>query len=336
MFCRNCGKEIKDGSTFCPYCGQQIMKVDPQKEVVEVKGSEDLEQQKKDAKKAKKAAFFEGYKKYRRIIRRAYIVVFVIGVILEVIRAVNQKPAGTENTVNETEVTEETSVGQAENNNETESDTDTTSELPQESEEPVNLEWEGDYIRQNGPAASISIWDADENGMTFAYSIGISGYTAYVDLRDCEAAYVDNQTYEYDYSYDDVKYELVLTKYETGEIQISETGESPFGMSLAGIYYLEEDADYSTCEFVFPNSDTEELSVEDCVGLTSTECRIARNEIYARHGRLFQDEQLQGYFDSCSWYNGTVEPDDFTDEMLNDIEKYNLELISEYESGLTE
>ena len=335
MFCRNCGKEIKDGSTFCPYCGQQIMKADLKKETVEVKGSEDLEQQKKNAKKAKWKAFDVNYFKIRRKIRRICLVILIICAIIECIRSVNQKPAGTENTVNETEVTEEASTEQAETNNETESDTDTTSELPQESEEPANLEWEGDYIRQNGPAASISIWEADENGMTFAYSIGISGYTAYVDLRDCEASYVDNQTYEYDYSYDDV-YGLVLTKYETGEIQIAETGENPFGMSLAGIYDLEENADYPTCEFVFPNSDTEELTMENCVGLTSTECRIARNEIYARHGRMFQDEQLQGYFDSCSWYNGTVEPDDFTDEMLNDIEKYNLELISEYESGLTE
>ena len=24
MYCKNCGKEIDDNSTFCPYCGQQI------------------------------------------------------------------------------------------------------------------------------------------------------------------------------------------------------------------------------------------------------------------------------------------------------------------------
>lgn len=23
MFCMNCGKQIRDGSLFCPYCGQR-------------------------------------------------------------------------------------------------------------------------------------------------------------------------------------------------------------------------------------------------------------------------------------------------------------------------
>ena len=27
MFCSNCGKQIPDGSKFCPYCGAPVMKI---------------------------------------------------------------------------------------------------------------------------------------------------------------------------------------------------------------------------------------------------------------------------------------------------------------------
>lgn len=29
MYCRNCGKEIKDGSRFCLYCGQAVQGGNP-------------------------------------------------------------------------------------------------------------------------------------------------------------------------------------------------------------------------------------------------------------------------------------------------------------------
>lgn len=35
--------------------------------------------------------------------------------------------------------------------------------------------------------------------------------------------------------------------------------------------------------YILPNSDTKLLTKDDLKGLTSEECKIARNEIYARH-----------------------------------------------------
>ena len=63
-------------------------------------------------------------------------------------------------------------------------------------------------------------------------------------------------------------------------------------------------------------------------------CRYARNEIYARHGRLFQDQQMQDYFNSCSWYSGQIAPEDFQESVLSDIERYNRDLIIEYEQEM--
>lgn len=61
------------------------------------------------------------------------------------------------------------------------------------------------------------------------------------------------------------------------------------------------------------------------------QCRLARNEIYARHGRKFQDEAVQKYFEGCSWYEGLIEPDQFEEALLNEYEVSNRDLIVEYE-----
>lgn len=59
--------------------------------------------------------------------------------------------------------------------------------------------------------------------------------------------------------------------------------------------------------------------------------RLTRNEIYARHGRMFNDQILQNYFNEQSWYTPMYAPDNFNEDLLNDIEKYNVEMIHLYE-----
>ena len=92
--------------------------------------------------------------------------------------------------------------------------------------------------------------------------------------------------------------------------------------------------EYVAREYILPTSNSEYLTMEDLQGLTAEDCRIARNELYARYGRRFLDESLQEYFDSKSWYRGTIEPDDFNDlEWLNEYEIANRDLIVEYEEA---
>lgn len=84
-------------------------------------------------------------------------------------------------------------------------------------------------------------------------------------------------------------------------------------------------------DYVLPDSDTKRLSDADVRDLSKEELRLARNEIFARHGRLFKDQELQKYFNSKDWYKGTIAPDDFSESMLSDIEKANIDLIKKYE-----
>lgn len=84
-------------------------------------------------------------------------------------------------------------------------------------------------------------------------------------------------------------------------------------------------------EYLLPDSDSRYLTEDDLEGFTAEQCRLARNEIYARHGRRFADAALQRYFDSLSWYNGMIEPADFNDSVFNSYERANCRLIVQYE-----
>lgn len=85
---------------------------------------------------------------------------------------------------------------------------------------------------------------------------------------------------------------------------------------------------------MLPNSDKELLTEADLEGLSAEQCQIARNEIYARHGRMFKDETIQAYFNSCDWYEGTIAPDDFDEADLTETEIANKDLIVEYEKKM--
>lgn len=84
-------------------------------------------------------------------------------------------------------------------------------------------------------------------------------------------------------------------------------------------------------EYVFADSDVRLLTEEDLEGLTKEELSHARNEIYARHGRIYQSEELNEYFESKSWYNPIYTADEFSDDMLTEYEKENAKFILKYE-----
>ena len=83
--------------------------------------------------------------------------------------------------------------------------------------------------------------------------------------------------------------------------------------------------------FILIDSDSRYLTVIDLLGLSDSKACLARNEIFAWHGRLFDVDWIQTYFDSCSWYSGYIEPDDFDQSVLNDFELENIKTIIAYE-----
>lgn len=59
---------------------------------------------------------------------------------------------------------------------------------------------------------------------------------------------------------------------------------------------------------------------------------LGKNEIYARHGYIFKDEDLNNYFRGCVWYNPITTAEQFDDTVFNEVEQENLKLFSEMDS----
>ncbi len=86
--------------------------------------------------------------------------------------------------------------------------------------------------------------------------------------------------------------------------------------------------------YILPASSTQYLT-EDMVSPMSAQIACyARNEIYARNGRMFDSAELQGYFNQQSWYMPVYEPDQFPDNLLNEYETANIAMLSSYEQQL--
>lgn len=85
-------------------------------------------------------------------------------------------------------------------------------------------------------------------------------------------------------------------------------------------------------EYIFPESDTRLLTREEVEAHSKEELRLARNEIFARHGMIFGGD-LEEYFSSKSWYTPTIQGEEFYDRVeMSLTEEANIELIQEVEA----
>lgn len=79
----------------------------------------------------------------------------------------------------------------------------------------------------------------------------------------------------------------------------------------------------SSSEYILPDSDKKVLGEEDTANLSKDQLRLARNEIYARHGYVFKSADLQKYFSSKSWYH----TDATYNGSLSEVEKENVKFL---------
>lgn len=165
----------------------------------------------------------------------------------------------------------------------------------------------------------------------------LCGFTRSEDFSNAGAgetllAYTDEGTCYYLMQPTDVTFDLenkeIADEYMKMQAQIPEI--------VSTLKIDKSDVHMDADEYILPLSSTE--PVEDFVlsNLNDNDLMTARNEIYARHGRIFQNEYLQSYFNSCSWYQGTVMPEDFDEESLSQLEKDNLEQIKAAEVSYEE
>lgn len=83
--------------------------------------------------------------------------------------------------------------------------------------------------------------------------------------------------------------------------------------------------------FIFPKSDVELIPEDVIKALSDEELRAAINEIWARHGYIFKNQELLEYYRQFDWYEEKITKEEW-DKMgdaafLNDVEKKNVDLM---------
>lgn len=159
---------------------------------------------------------------------------------------------------------------------------------------------------------------SDADGLTFKGTLTFENNTISVSITESERLYMPIETMKFE--------EKHATSWELAN-DYADTYNSTDNDSVNDSEY-----DYNSSDsYILPDSSSRELTIADISGLSHDQLELARNELYARHGRKFTNPTLQNYFNSQAWYTGTIEPEDFTDDMLSDVEKSNIQFIKDHE-----
>ncbi|MDO4632837.1 MAG: YARHG domain-containing protein [Eubacteriales bacterium] len=135
-----------------------------------------------------------------------------------------------------------------------------------------------------------------------------------------------------------------LANKETSQTPFSTLGESQNNHSVEEITTgggnagaVSPAGQAAASEYVLPESNSRLLTSADLDALSEYEVYLARNEIYARHGRIFRNADLVAYFGGKSWYSPSIAPDDFTEayraSVFNTYEIQNVDIIVAYENA---
>ena len=190
-----------------------------------------------------------------------------------------------------------------------------------------------DYCDKDGKAVRFV---QESDGTTFTYLFGDEEELIYIYLRDSEG-----QTVHYFYQDGSLicyrsgmgrNYAPFEDAVQKNSEQYYQNGVSLLADRLKDREEKDEDrdddkkdgsdlAEENPEDYIIPKSSKRILTEKDLEGLSSEQLRLARNEIFARHGRIFGSSDLQEYFESKSWYKGTADSSEFQDSALGGREK---------------
>ena len=308
MFCKKCGKEIKETWKVCPNCGEPITDV-PTKHLENIRKNE---KQNKVKKPIFKRVWF-----WIVIILVVFLIFFII---------IGESEETPQNEMVESEIQTDLS------------DLDMEDFFGQSGTqlEEQGLEKSGEiseytaldgavYVSCTSGIVDIIMLDGMNENMPSFHGIktGMNLSEAESILADIYSTtgQIDNQL-----SYMDMDTGINIVLETEGEEVISITA-----MQLS----QEEISSYMQEGYIFPDSDKKYLTEDDVRSVEADMLALGRNEIFARHGYIFEDDTYKQYFESKPWYKGTIPSDQFnSDEVFNDFEKKNVELIKKVEDEI--
>ncbi len=186
-------------------------------------------------------------------------------------------------------------------------------------------------VYQEGNLVNIVIQSSGEEGPSFhGIRIGMPKEEAAGKMSDAYPEIVDSGE-SIQFMNLDTKRNVVcgLNGNNVANINVSFLSDEEIGN------YRQAREEQMRAQYIFPDSNSRYLSEEEVRGVETGRLFIGRNEIFARHGYIFQDEGLQQHFNSIPWYSGTVTAEQFNaDAVFNDFEKKNAELIKRIEDEI--
>lgn len=322
MFCKNCFKKISSRSRYCKYCGAPVEnRKEQNKQVTQSQQPESPGQPAAPPPKKKEYSFKLRSEREKEFPVSPKVMGIGIAVILAICVMAVLVKSSIFQTPDSMDYNEYIGVWQ---------------ENPSE-----------DVTMVGGVKLEIS----SINGSTMMLSMGFyDGGGAYngIEAKDVGAVIKDGSAY-YSFSNDgygnsgngvltfngrDIKWKSILNKdepryYDVVKITNDVAGSGEETKATKETKPAEETSEKKTDgDYVLPDSSGRFLKKKELKGLTSEELRIARNEIMARHGRKFNDPALAAYFESKTWYKGTVDPEVFDSQNVSELNKYELKNIA--------
>ena len=109
--------------------------------------------------------------------------------------------------------------------------------------------------------------------------------------------------------------------YKTNLINSNQQNTNPYDKTIT----------HNTGNYMINGSDTRIISESEINNFTPWQLKVARNEIYARHGRSFVHKDLACYFANQEWYKINS---NYSDSLLTSIENQNVSIILNYEKKI--
>jgi len=132
----------------------------------------------------------------------------------------------------------------------------------------------------------------------------------------------------------DFKAEIYINQYTGSEttIEVSISGANlAEGTGITASSTVTTSKTATSGDYVISDSATRVLAESDLTSLSDWQLKVARNEIYARHGREFVHKDLQCYFAKKGWYKVDS---NFSESSLSTTETKNVATILAYEQKI--
>ena len=106
-------------------------------------------------------------------------------------------------------------------------------------------------------------------------------------------------------------------------------GRENYYAQVAGDFFehVQGITDINNYDQLFRHTADRYFTAEDFADCSEDILKLAKNEIYARHGRMFLDREIYEYFLTRMWYEPMYAPEEFDESCLNEYEKANIELL---------